>query len=385
MPSIQAKRGRRAPASVASGSANLRRRVGETLVASLRAKLLAWYPGARRDLPWRRTRDPYAVWISETMLQQTRVDTVIPYYERFLRDLPTLGHLAEAPQEQVLRLWSGLGYYRRARMLHAAAKQAAAAHEGAVPSEVDDLRKLAGIGAYTAGAVASIAFGRRAAVVDGNVARVLARLFAIEDDVKTARGAARVWRLAEELVPDGDGDPGDWNQALMELGATVCVPREPRCGECPVRDECEGKRLGIASTLPRAAPKRPPISVRRVAIVLASERAVLLARRRGDVLFGGLWEPPLAEGEMATLATRLGIDATSLVPAGEVLHLLSHRRMQIVVARAPLGRLTRRKRWPLPGPEYDAVELVQLDELARRPQATLARKVLAVADVAAPL
>jgi len=140
------------------------------------------------------------------MLQQTRVDTVIPYYERFLRELPTLGHLAEAPEEQVLTLWSGLGYYRRARMLHAAAKQASEAHAGAVPSEVSDLRKLAGIGAYTAGAVASIAFGRRAAVVDGNVARVLARLFAIEEDVKSARGNALIWRLADVLVPDGDGD-----------------------------------------------------------------------------------------------------------------------------------------------------------------------------------
>src|SRR5450432_680863 len=195
--------------------------------AALRARLLAWYASARRDLPWRRTRDPYAVWISETMLQQTRVDTVIPYYERFLRDLPTLGHLAEAPQEQVLGLWSGLGYYRRARMLHAAAKQAAVNHAGAVPSEVEDLRKLAGIGAYTAGAVASIAFGRRAAVVDGNVARVLARVFAIEDDVKAAAGLAKIWRLAEALVPEPrEGEdvaisgPGAWNLALMEPGAT---------------------------------------------------------------------------------------------------------------------------------------------------------------------
>ncbi len=319
------------------------------------------------------------------MLQQTRVDTVIPYYERFLRDLPTLGHLAEAPQEQVLGLWSGLGYYRRARMLHAAAKQAAVNHAGAVPSEVEDLRKLAGIGAYTAGAVASIAFGRRAAVVDGNVARVLARVFAIEDDVKAARGSGLVWRLAEQLVPDGDGDPGDWNQSLMELGATVCVPREPRCDGCPVRDLCEGKRRGIASTLPRVTPKKAPIPVRRVAIVLASERAVLLARRRGDGLFGGLWEPPTGDGEMTALASRLGIDAGALEPAGEVVHVLSHRRMQIEVARAPLGRWARRKRWPLPGPEYDAVELVRFEDLAKRPQAALSRKVLAVADVAAPL
>jgi A/G-specific adenine glycosylase len=151
----------------------------------LHRALLDWYVAARRDLPWRHSRDPYAVWLSETMLQQTRVETVIPYFQRFLRELPTIGHLAEAPESRVLTLWSGLGYYRRARMLHAAAKQVALEHGGVLPSEVAELRRLRGIGAYTAGAVASIAFGRRAALVDGNVARVLARLFAVEDDVKS--------------------------------------------------------------------------------------------------------------------------------------------------------------------------------------------------------
>jgi A/G-specific adenine glycosylase len=348
---------------------------------ALRATLLPWYGRARRDLPWRRTRDAYSVWVSETMLQQTRVDTVIPFYERFLRELPTVHHLAEATRERVLSLWSGLGYYRRARMLHDAAKRAVAFH-GAVPSELAELRELEGVGAYTAGAVASIAFGRRAAVVDGNVARVLARLFAIEDDVKTAGGRARLWRLAEELVSEGDGDPGDWNQALMELGATVCVPRQPDCGNCPVRDLCLARERGLAGQLPRAAPKRAPVAMRRVAIVLASSKAVLLARRRSDVLFGGLWEPPSAGGEVAALAARLGMDVRSLSRAGEVVHVLSHRRMLVEVFRGPVGR---RVTWPLPGSDYDAIELVGFEHLGVRAQATLARKVLSVADVAAAL
>jgi A/G-specific adenine glycosylase len=316
------------------------------------------------------------------MLQQTRVSTVVPYYERFLRELPTVGHLAEATEERVLALWSGLGYYRRARMLHAAAKEVAATHAGVVPDGLEDLRRLEGVGAYTAGAVASIAFGRRAAVVDGNVARVLTRLFAIDDDIKTARGTARLWRLAEELVPEGDGDPGDWNQALMELGATVCVPRAPRCDGCPARALCAGREQGIAESLPRAAPKRAPTHVERVALVLASKSAVLLARRRSDVLFGGLWEPPSADGDLAQLASRLGVDARTLEHAGDVLHVLSHRRMSVEVARGPLGR---RRRWPLPGSDYDAVECVALEDVASRAQARLARKVLAVAGVRASL
>jgi A/G-specific adenine glycosylase len=348
--------------------------------AELRARLLSWYAAAKRDLPWRRTRDPYAVWVSETMLQQTRVETVIPYYEAFLAAYPTLRALAEAPGPSVLLLWSGLGYYRRARMLHAAAKRVADEHGGRLPAEVAELRALEGVGAYTAGAIASIAFGRRAALVDGNVARVLARVFAVEEDVKSAAGTARLWRLAEALLPDGDGDPGDWNQSLMELGATVCLPREPKCDTCPVRALCVGRAKGIASTLPRTAPKPRPREVRRSAIVLASADAVLLARRRVDVLFGGLWEPPTSDGDGVALARRLGVARRSLEPAGTVVHVLSHRRLVIDVARGPLGGSARRRRpWPIPGPEYDAVEVVALADVGRLPHATLARKILAAA------
>jgi A/G-specific adenine glycosylase len=349
--------------------------------ATLRAALLAWYRAHARDLPWRRTRDPYAVWLSETMLQQTRVETVVPYYEAFLRVYPTVQDLAEAPEESVLSLWSGLGYYRRARMLHAAAKQVTEDHGGRLPSELAELRTLHGVGAYTAGAIASIAFQRRAALVDGNVARVLARLFVVEEDIKSTAGAARLWSLAESLLPDGDGDPGDWNQSLMELGATVCSPRSPRCEACPVREICGARAKGLVDTLPRVAPKRRPLEVRRSAIVLASDDAVLVARRRADALFGGLWEPPTADGDGASLAKRLGIVQKSLEAAGTVIHVLSHRRMIIDVARGPLGSSARarRRRWPLPGPEYDAVEVVAVADFERLPHATLARKILAAA------
>ncbi len=346
---------------------------------ALGRSLLDWYTRARRDLPWRRVRDPYAIWVSETMLQQTRTQTVLPYYERFMRELPTVAALAEAPEERVLALWSGLGYYRRARMLQAAAKCVAATHGGRIPQDAEDLRQLEGVGAYTAGAIASIAFGRRAALVDGNVARVLARLFAIHDDIKTARGRARLWKLAEQLVSATKGDPGDWNQALMELGATVCVSRHPHCVACPVRDHCRARAQGIVAKLPRSEGRRAPLAVRRVAVVLASTRAVLLARRRKESLLGGLWEPPSAEGEIGPLAERLGLDPRRLQPAGEVVHVLTHRRMHVEVAR---GALPRRKAWALPSSDYDAIEQVALEALATRAHSTLARKVLIVANVA---
>jgi A/G-specific adenine glycosylase len=253
------------------------------------------------------------------MLQQTRVETVIPYFERFLSTVPHVHALAEAPEETVLALWSGLGYYRRARLLHAAAKTVAREHGGRVPSEAADLQRLPGVGAYTAGAVASIAFGRPAALVDGNVARVLARLFAVREDVKSAAGRARIWRLAAELVAlvDERGEnPGEWNQALMELGATVCLPgARARCDVCPVAMSCEARSRGLVGELPRESPKAAPKLMARFAIVVASATHVLLARRsrapeslhdgRESSLFWGLWEPPGGEGRARTLAERI--------------------------------------------------------------------------------
>jgi A/G-specific adenine glycosylase len=345
---------------------------------ALSHNLLQWYARSKRALPWRGVCDPYATWVSETMLQQTRTETVLPYYERFMRELPTVRALAEASEERVLALWSGLGYYRRARMLQAAARRVATAFGGRIPQDPEELRCLEGVGAYTAGAISSIAFGRRAALVDGNVARVLARLFAIEDDVKSARGSARLWGLARRLVSTVQGDPGDWNQALMELGATVCLPRRPTCDACPVREHCEALARGRVTKIPRTQAKVAPLPVRRTAVVLASSRAVLLARRRKESLFGGLWEPPVGDVGLAPLARLLGLDASRLRRAGEVVHVLTHRHMHVEVMR---GTLPRRKAWALPGSDYDAIELVALNDLPSRAHGALARKVLIVANV----
>jgi A/G-specific adenine glycosylase len=324
------------------------------------------------------------------MLQQTRVETVIPYWERFVRELPDVRSLAEAPLSHVLSLWSGLGYYRRARMLHAAAQRLAREHDGRIPEEPEALARLEGVGAYTAGAVASIAFGKRAPAVDGNVARVLARIFSIREEVSSGKGRALVWKIAGELVPGpGEGDPGAWNQALMELGATVCTPRKPACAECPAGALCEARSRGLVGDLPRKAAKKPPKTVRLAALVLESTAGVLLARRKEGELFGGLWEPPSVEsdvGKIGSLAARLGVPRARIVPAGEVVHVLSHRRLVVSVSRGLPGRSERS--WPLPGRNldgrspYDLVEWVPLDSDCRprdaRPHSSLARKIIAV-------
>lgn len=355
---------------------------------ALQRALLAWYRRSRRDMPWRRTRDPYAIWLSETMLQQTRVETVVPYYHRFLDALPTVHTLAEAPESRVLSLWSGLGYYRRARMLHAAAKRVVREHGGELPRQIDALRQLEGVGEYTAGAVASIAYGVRAALVDGNVTRVLSRLFAVEEDTSASAGKRRIWDIARDLVSGAPGDPGDWNQALMELGAVVCTPRGPACDGCPVAAFCAARARDLVEELPRSSAKRPPRDVRRVSLVLVSAKPnrVLLARRRPGVLFGGLWEPPSvesggADGAAASLAERFGVDASALQPMGEVRHVLTHRRMQVAVVRGPLPA---KRRWPTPGPDYDAVRVVATAELGEVAHATLTRKVLALANATRP-
>jgi A/G-specific adenine glycosylase len=267
----------------------------------MRRALLGWYDRAARDLPWRRTRDPYAIWVSEAMLQQTTVDTVVPYYERFLSRYPDAASLALADEDALLAVWSGLGYYRRARLLKAGAGRIVVEHGGRVPSRLEEIRALPGVGRYTAGAIASIAFGVMTPVVDGNVVRVLSRLFAIPPNPRSSETAAReeIWRLADGLVPAPR--PGDWNQALMELGATVCRPARPACGACPVARDCAALAEGDPTRYP--SPKKRPDVVRASAALVVIERGgrILLVRRPGTEILGGLWELP---GTLATVLRR---------------------------------------------------------------------------------
>ena len=343
-------------------------------VARLQRDLLAWYGACRRDLPWRRTRDPWAIWVSEIMLQQTRVDTVKPYFERFMARFPTPLALAEAPEDQVLAAWSGLGYYRRARMLHAGAR--AVADGGvAIPSRREGLLALPGIGRYTAGAIASIAFGQAVGLVDGNVARVLARLFAIDDDMKRA-GMKRAQQLADDLVPAEA--PGDWNQALMELGATICTPRAPSCDRCPVRSSCRAHAEGRTSELPVLAEKPKPKPQRVQALVARSKDGrVLLARRRSAGLFGGLWEPPSIDGDddaRNELFRCFPVASSAL--AGRVIHVLSHRRLTVDVHAAVLSNAKAGSKLP---DVYESAALFDDAGLVDLGISTLARKLLAAA------
>ena len=257
----------------------------------LRAPILRWYRRAKRDLPWRRTTDPYAIWVSEAMLQQTTVAAVIPYWERFLERFPDAATLAAGGEEDVLALWSGLGYYRRARALRQGALAVMERHGGRVPDETEALLALPGIGRYTAGAIASVAFGRETPVVDGNVKRVFSRLFAIRGG-GSASAERTYWSIAETLVRGAY--PGDWNQAVMELGATVCTPRAPRCEICPVANRCRARALGRIAAYPERK-KSQPVRVVAVAVSWIERRGRVLLERR--VPFGplrGAWDLPAA-------------------------------------------------------------------------------------------
>jgi len=271
-------------------------------LGTFRQQLLAWFRRYRRDLPWRRTKDPYRIWLSEIMLQQTRVAAVIPYYERFLERFPDIHALAAAPQEEVLRLWSGLGYYSRARNLHRAAQEIVAKHGGIFPRAAKDALELPGIGSYTAAAILSIAYGAKHAVLDGNVARVLARLRAVQGDLRDAKR----WQSLQESVNAllDPQSPGDWNQAMMELGATLCAPQAPQCLLCPVAQFCQARKLGLADLLPARRKKRATEKIALAAAVLLDPRGRTLllpppttpktkaAHARVSVLVSKLWHFP---------------------------------------------------------------------------------------------
>ncbi len=351
----------------------------------IRAPLLKWYDANRRDLPWRRTSDPYAIWISEAMLQQTRVDTVIPYWERFLERFPDVASLASAEIDDVYAVWTGLGYYSRARNLKHAAETVVTDYDGKIPETAAGLQELKGIGRYTAGAVASIAFDREEPLVDGNVIRVFARLLGIREDSAAKHVVDRMWSVAGDLVVGPR--PGDLNQALMELGATLCTPKNPHCLACPVRKSCDAHAQGDAQSLPIKKKRTKQTKMRSVAAWVERDGKILVVRRPEEGLMAGLWElpggdiEPKQEGKehvARVLRERVGIEILRSESVGQIEHLFTHRRLKLEIFRsaiAPESRVQRdgyvAHRWVKPA---------ALLELAHAGSTRKALKLLGVTD-----
>jgi len=365
------------------------------LVADLVHALRGWYFTHRRRLPWRDDPTPYRVWVSEIMLQQTQVATVVPYFERFIEAFPDIASLAAASDEALLARWSGLGYYRRAKHLHAAARLVVERHGGVLPRTVAALLTLPGIGRYTAGAIASIAFGQRAPVLDGNVARVLSRVFEVAEAADSTPGQKRLWALAEALVPV---DASSHNQALMELGALVCSPRNPSCRVCPLTDRCRAQRAGRAQDYPRMDKKtvvKPMHAVAGLVLRGADSDELLLGKRPAEGLLAGLWELPGTElvsprsprKKALTLALRertgLAVEVGDLIATVD--HQFTHRRLSLEIFATSLTQ--RAPERPSPGAFYQRLSWVSRrsaeapalgpSQPSETPLSTLTRKVLA--------
>ncbi len=300
--------------------------------------LLDWYDANRRVLPFRGTRDPYAVWISEIMLQQTRTDTVSGYYTRFLNRFPNIAALAQADEQEVLKYWEGLGYYSRARNLHKAAQIMQREYGGRFPTTYEGIRALPGVGDYTAAAVASIAYRLPYPAIDGNLTRVLARVHGVREDVDRPSVKRRIRGLGEAQI-DRER-PGDWNQALMDLGATICVPGTPDCARCPLQAQCDAYAQGDADQLPIRAAARPPVPVDvGVGLVIAEGRVLTI--KRDAALLKGLWTFLLCEGDstpegMARKLGALGMQANRIIPLGEARHVFTHRIWNMQLYRVDL-------------------------------------------------
>jgi A/G-specific adenine glycosylase len=330
-------------------------------ISAIVAKLLEWYADHARDLPWRRTRDPYGIWVAEVMLQQTQVKTVIPYWERWMRELPTVESLARARPQGVLKLWEGLGYYRRARGLQQAARKIVTTHGGRFPRSPEAWMALPGVGRYTAGAVCSIAFNQPTPVLDGNVIRVLTRVFGIRQSTRDRQTLDRLWRLAGEVVAGAQaleraapstgpsrpqlatGFCSRCNQALMELGALVCVSRGPDCPACPLRARCVARRERLFATVPNSGP-RPRVTHRRMIAFVVKRRGKFLVRRRPDAVVNAhLWEFPNVEAvagdiDMGSLArTCLGFAPSSLEPVGRLQHTITRYRITLDIVSVIAG------------------------------------------------
>jgi A/G-specific adenine glycosylase len=327
---------------------------------------MAWFRRAARRMDWRETEDPYRIWVSEVMLQQTRVDTVAPYYRRFLSSFPTVKALAEAPLDRVLKAWEGMGYYSRARNLHKAAGILLAERGGRLPDSVDELMALPGIGRSTAGAIAAIAFRQDVPILDSNVKRVVARLHAVREDLRSSPVERSLWEYSRRAILPGKGR--ETALALMDLGSTVCTPRNPRCGACPLSPGCETRRLGLQGSIPHRPAKRilPHRDV--VVAVIGNREGKILVGRRPDLgLLGGLWEFPGGERERGETLTgalareireALGVRIEVLGKIGTIRHSYSHFRMTLHAYRCRMAggsvRSAREWKWTAPG---EAAEL----------------------------
>jgi len=351
---------------------------------SFTRKLRAWFDAAKRDLPWRRSRDPYRIWISEIMLQQTTVAAVIAYFERFMLAFPNVGALAAAPERDVLRLWEGLGYYRRARQLHAAAQKIVGDFDGKFPRDTVGVRALPGIGRYTAGAICSIAYDLPEPILEANTVRLLSRLSAYRNDPLAKAGQEHLWAWAAALVPSEE--PGLFNQALMELGALLCTPRDPRCPECPVASLCGARKLGLEREIPRPKAKKVFEEVREAAVLIRRGKQVLLIERAAGERWGGLWDFPryavvaeqadnAREALRAEIKRTLGLE----VAVGERLHVLKHgvTRFKITLeaydAECAGGKLK-------PTSPFAAARWVNPKDFAEYPLNTTGRKLTKLLD-----
>ncbi|MBR2354552.1 MAG: A/G-specific adenine glycosylase [Clostridia bacterium] len=299
------------------------------LSVHLVSPLVQWYRQIRRSLPWREDKDPYKIWISEIMLQQTRIEAVIPYYHRFLAELPTPTALAEVDDDRLMKLWEGLGYYSRARNLKAAAKEIVSTHGGSLPADYASLRALKGIGDYTAGAIASIAFGLSEPAVDGNVLRVLMRVTGREDDIALAATKKNVTEWLRAIYPSG-ADAGDLTEGLMELGERVCIPAGiPKCAECPLRDQCAAYPHDLWQTLPKKSPKKEKRTEDYTVLLLTCQGKVALCKRPDSGLLAGLWEFPnlsgtLSEKEVLKRLTDQGLSPKGIHSTVNASHIFTH-------------------------------------------------------------
>ncbi|MFV9511389.1 A/G-specific adenine glycosylase [Tepidibacillus sp. LV47] len=318
-------------------------------------QLLRWFRQQKRDLPWRKDRDPYHIWVSEIMLQQTRVETVIPYYEKFMEQFPTLNDLAQAKEEEVLKAWEGLGYYSRARNLHQGVKEVQEKYSGKIPDEKEKILKIPGIGPYTAGAILSIAYGRKEPAVDGNVLRVFSRLLNSFEDISKIKTKKMIEEKVKELIPDHAAS--DFNQALMELGAMICTPKSPQCFFCPVMDFCEGRKEGNEDQLPVKAKKKGQKIVYRIGLILQKDDKVAFVKRPSDGLLADMWELPSLESEnplsnqewQEKIKAEFGIELKLNQPWMTIEHTFSHLKWYLAIYKldhlAQISKLSSQWYW----------------------------------------